>query len=65
MTAKAMKADGKERQYLRLWLILLAVAIVFSILGIFVSFLWWISYLAGLGAAIFFILWIIEKAGGV
>lgn len=63
--AKAMKAEGKERQYLKLWLILLGAAIVFSILGLFVHVLWWISYLAGLGAAIFFILWLIEKAGSM
>jgi hypothetical protein len=61
---KAKKADDKSHNYLRLWLVLLGVAIVFSILGVFVPFLWWIGWLAGLGAAIFFVLWIIEKAGG-
>jgi hypothetical protein len=62
---KTKKAEDKSHNYLRLWLILLGVAIVFSILGVFVPFLWILGSLAGLGAAIFFVLWIIEKAGGV
>jgi hypothetical protein len=57
---KLKKAD--DRQYLRLWLILLAVAVGLSIIGIFVPFLWWIAWLAGLGAAIFFVLWLVSKA---
>ncbi len=65
MTAKAMKAEGKERQYLKLWLILLGAAIVFSILGWVVHPLWYVAYLAWLGSAVFFVLWLIEKAGGM
>jgi hypothetical protein len=60
---KTKKADDKTRGYLRLWLILLGAAIIFSILGIFVPFLWILSAVAGLGAAIFFILWIISMSG--
>ena len=57
------KADDKTKSYLRLWIILLIAAIVFSILGIFVPFMWILSAVAGLGAAIFFILWIVSLSG--
>jgi hypothetical protein len=57
------KASEESSKYLRLWLILLGAAILFSILGIFVPFLWIISLLAGLGATIFFVLWLIALAG--
>ncbi|HWJ92862.1 MAG TPA: hypothetical protein VNR87_17225 [Flavisolibacter sp.] len=62
---KAKKATEKSKQYLRLWLILLGVAIVFSILAIFVGFFWIFSALASLGALIFFVLWIISLSGSM
>jgi hypothetical protein len=65
MMGKAKKADEKTHQYLKLWLILLGAAIVFGIIGAFVPFMWILSALAGLGAAIFFILWIISLSGGM
>jgi len=58
------KATEKSRQYLRIWLVLLAAAIILSILGIFVGFLWIIGLIASLGALIFFILWLIELSKG-
>lgn len=62
---KAKKADAKTKQYLKLWLILLGAAIVLSIIGAFVPFFWILALLAGLGATIFFILWIISLSGGM
>ena len=62
---KLKKADDKSHNYLRLWLILLGVAIVLYILGAFIPFIWWIAYLASLAAAIFFVLWLIDKAGSM
>lgn len=56
------QATEKSRKYLRLWLILLGVAIVISILGVFVPFLWIIGSLAGLASLVFFVLWIIEMS---
>lgn len=55
-------ASEQSRKYLRLWLLLLGAAILLSILGIFVPFLWIISAIAGLGATVFFILWLIALA---
>jgi hypothetical protein len=52
-----------ERQMLRLWIIFALVALVLSILGIFITFFWYISGLAWLAAVIFFILWIVALAG--
>jgi hypothetical protein len=57
------KATEQSRKYLRLWLILLGAAIILTILGIFVPFLWILGAIAGLGATVFFILWIIALAG--
>jgi hypothetical protein len=51
-----------ERQMLRLWIIFALVALVLSILGIFITFFWYISGLAWLAAVIFFILWIVALA---
>jgi hypothetical protein len=52
-----------ERQMLRLWIIFALVALVLSILGIFITIFWYISGLAWLAAVIFFILWIVALAG--
>jgi len=62
-THQLKKADDKS--YLRLWLILLGAAIVLSILGVFIPFIWIIAWLAYLGAAIFFVLWLVNKAGSM
>lgn len=61
ITKKA--ASDKTHQYLRLWLILLAVAIVLGIIAWAVPFFWILSSLAGLGALIFFILWLLSLSG--
>jgi hypothetical protein len=62
---KLKKADDKSHNYLKLCLILLGIAIVLYILGAFVPFIWWIAYLASLAAAIFFVLWLVDKAGSM
>lgn len=59
------KADDKTHSYLRLWLILLAAAIILAILGWVVPFFWILSSIAGLGALIFFILWLLSMSGTV
>lgn len=48
---------------LRLWIIFALVALVLSILGLFVTFAWYLSGLAWLAALIFFILWLVALAG--
>lgn len=65
MTVKVKKDTSKTRQYLRLWLILLAISVVFGILGWVSGFFWILSGLAGLGALIFFIVWLISMTGAV
>jgi hypothetical protein len=63
---KAKKADtSKTKRYLKLWLILLGLAIVLGILGWVSGFFWILSSIAGLGAVIFFILWIISMSGSI
>jgi hypothetical protein len=62
---KLKKADDKAHNYLKLFLILLGVGIVFTILGFVVPFIWWLGWLAYLAAGIFFVLWLIEKAGSM
>jgi hypothetical protein len=63
LAQKAKRATEQSRKYLRIWLLLLAAAIILTILGLFVPFLWIIGAIAGLGATVFFILWIIALAG--
>jgi hypothetical protein len=62
---KLKKADDKAHNYLKLFLILLGIGIVFTILGFFIPFIWWLGWLAYLAAGIFFVLWLIEKAGSM
>lgn len=62
---KAKKADDKTHKYLKLWLILLGVSIVLSIIGWAVPFVWVLAGLAGLGALIFFILWLLSLSGSM
>jgi len=60
---KGKAIDTKdERQMLRLWIIFALVAIALGILGIFISFFWFLSGLAWLAALIFFILWVLAIA---
>jgi hypothetical protein len=61
--AAKLKKAADDKSYLRLWLILLGSAIVLSILGVFVPFLWILAWLAYLGAGIFFVIWLINKVG--
>lgn len=49
-----------EDEYLRYGLILLLSALVLGILSIFASVLWFLAGLAAIGAAVFFILYIVE-----
>jgi hypothetical protein len=56
-------AGDKTHQYLRLWIILLLLAIVLGILAWVVPFFWILASLAGLGALIFFILWLLSMSG--
>lgn len=63
--AKAKKANAKTHKYLRIWLILLALAIVFAILGWVIGFFWILSTIAGIGAVVFFILWLISMSGSM
>jgi hypothetical protein len=63
-TTKAKKAASeKTHKYLMLWLIFLGAAIVLGIIGWAVPFFWILSSLAGLGALIFFILWLLSMSG--
>ena len=63
-TMKAQKASSdKTHKYLMLWLIFLGAAIVLAIIGWAVPFFWILSSLAGLGALIFFILWLLSMSG--
>lgn len=65
-TLKAKKATSdKTHKYLMLWLILLGAAIVLGIIGWAVPFFWILSSLAGLGALIFFILWLLSMSGNI
>ncbi len=48
-----------KKQMLRLWIIFALVAIVLSILGWFIPFVWYLSGLAWLASLVFFILWIV------
>lgn len=63
--AKAKKANAKTHKYLRICLILLALAIVFAILGWVIGFFWILSTIAGIGAVVFFILWLISMSGSM
>ena len=56
-------AGDKTHQYLRLWIILLLLAIVLGILAWVVPFFWVLASVAGLGALIFFILWLLSMSG--
>lgn len=64
-TVKSKKADDQSKHYLKLCLIFVALAVIFAILGWVVPFIWILSYLAWLGAVIFFILWLVNKAGSM
>ncbi len=56
---------AQSRKYLRLTLIFLAAAIGLGIIAAFVPFVGILSGLAGLGAVIFFVLWLVAAAGTV
>jgi Flp pilus assembly protein TadB len=66
---KARKAapTAESRKWLRLTLIFLAAAVGLAIIGALVSvpFIGILSGIVGLGAAIFFVLWLINMAGTV
>ena len=62
---KAKRADEKTHKYLKLWLILLGLSIVLGVIGWAVPFMWVLSGLAGLGALIFFILWLLSMSGSM
>jgi hypothetical protein len=53
----------KTRSYLRLWLIFLGIAIVLGLIASAVPFFWILSSLAGIGALIFFVLWLLSLSG--
>ncbi len=65
VAAKAKEMNDKSRHYLTLWLILLGVSIVLDIIAVAAvsPIIWVFGALAGLGALIFFILWLIALAG--
>jgi hypothetical protein len=54
------KATERSRKYLRTCLILLLAAIVLALLALLIPFFGILSIVAGIGALIFFIMWIIE-----
>ena len=62
---KAKRANAQTHKYLKLWLILLGLAIVFGILGWVTGFFWILSTIAGIGAVVFFILWLISMSGSM
>ena len=57
-TSKSLDTKDKNKM-LRLWLIFAVIAILASIIGIFVPFMWVISGLAWLASLNFIVLWII------
>ncbi len=59
---KKMPKPADNRSNLRLALILLGVAVVLSILGYFVPFIWILASIAYLASAIFFIIWLVNMA---
>ena len=52
----------QKDDYLTYTLLLAAAAVGLAFLSIFASFLWFFAGIAALGAAVFFILWLIEYA---
>jgi len=62
---KAKRANAQTHKYLKLWLILLGLAIVFGLLGWVTGFFWILSTIAGIGAVVFFILWLISMSGSM
>lgn len=63
---KIQKADSAtSKRYLRLALILLGAGIILSLLGYLVPFTWYLGYIAYLASGVFFVLWLVNMAGGV
>ena len=65
LNKKFLADSDKGKRYLRLALIFLIAGVVLSVLGLVVYFTWYLAYLAYLGASIFFVLWLVNMAGGV
>lgn len=62
--SKAKEMSEKSKKYLKLWLILLGVSIVLDIIAIAAvsPAIWILGALAGLGALVFFVLWLVALA---
>ncbi|MDX2283804.1 MAG: hypothetical protein NW241_06560 [Bacteroidia bacterium] len=62
---KASKKPMELDRYLKLAIIFFIAAVIFSVVSVFVPFIWILSSLAGLAATIFFILWLVELVGAM
>jgi Flp pilus assembly protein TadB len=63
LSKKMQKAAVDNKKNLRLALILLGVALILSIIGSFVPFVWILASLAWLAGLIFLIIWLVGMAG--
>lgn len=63
LSKKMQKAATDNKKNLRLALILLGVALILSIIGSFVPFVWILASLAWLAGLIFLIIWLVGMAG--
>jgi Flp pilus assembly protein TadB len=62
LNKKMQKAAADNKKNLRLALIFLGAAIVLSIIGSFVPFLWILASLAYLASVVYFIIWLVNMA---
>lgn len=63
--AQKPAGSGQSHHYLKLMIIFIILAVVLSIIGAFVPFMWILASLAWLGAVIFFILWLVNMSGAM
>ena len=54
------RATERSKKYLRTWLVLLLIAVVCVLLALIIPFFGILSIIFGLGALLFFILWVLE-----
>lgn len=66
LNKKIQKAASEDsKRYLRWALIFLGAGIILSLLGYLVPFTWYLGYIAYLASGVFFVLWLVNMAGGV
>jgi hypothetical protein len=47
------------------WIFGWGLAIILSILGVFIPFIYWIGYLCGLAGTVCLVIWLLKKFGGM